>query len=170
MIHETFQKAAAFHGHVCPGLAIGVRAAAEALKILGAERGAKGLSCIAESRACYIDGIQWVFGVTPGNGNLEIRKRGKTAFNFYSRNTGTDVRLLARDWPQGLEKAEMIEFLLTAPLEQVFDLTETRFAPPPDSFTRRPSVKCARCGEACREPFLRIVQGETVCLDCAERG
>ena len=136
MIHDLYQKAGELHGHTCPGLAIGVRAAYEALRILDVKEKGTGLTCIAESRACYIDGIQAVFGTTLGNGNLEIRDRGKTAFNFYDRSTGSSVRLVDQDWPQGLSKAEMIEFLLSAPFEQVFDQTEVRFEAPPDTFKR----------------------------------
>ena len=32
-IHELYLKAGELHGHYCPGLAIGVRAGAEALRI-----------------------------------------------------------------------------------------------------------------------------------------
>jgi formylmethanofuran dehydrogenase subunit E len=63
----------------------------------------------------------------------------------------------------------MIEYLLTAPFEQVFDQTEVRFEAPPDTFKRYKTRKCPRCGEDCREPFLRVVGGEIVCLDCAEK-
>ena len=168
MIHELYKKAGELHGHYCPGLAIGVRAAQEALTILGIKEKGHSLYCIAESRACYIDGIQMVFGTTFGNGNLEIRDRGKTAFNFYDRETGKCVRLLDKDWPKGLEKPEMIEYLLTAPIEQVFEQTEVHFEAPPDNFKRYKTRKCACCGEDCRDPFLRIKDGEIVCLDCAE--
>lgn len=170
MIHELYQKAGELHGHYCPGLAIGVRAAFEALRILNVKEKGTGLYCIAESRACYIDGIQMVYGVSWGKGNLEIRDRGKTAFNFYDRSTGRSVRLLDKDWPKGLSKPEMIEYLLTAPFEQVFDLTEVRFEAPPDTFKRYKTRKCPHCGEDCREPFLRVVDGEIVCSDCAETG
>ena len=93
MIHELYQKAGELHGHYCPGLAIGVRAAFEALRILKVENiHSHSLYCIAESRACFQDGIQVVFGTTLGNGNLELRDRGKTAFNFYDRAKGKNVR------------------------------------------------------------------------------
>jgi formylmethanofuran dehydrogenase subunit E len=52
----------------------------------------------------------------------------------------------------------------------VFDLTEVRFETPPDAFKRYKTRKCPRCGEDCREPFLRVVDGEIVCSDCAETG
>ena len=32
-----------------------------------------------------------------------------------------------------------------------------------------PRLICPRCGEQCREPFLRVSDGEIVCLDCAEK-
>ena len=46
-IHELFEAAGNLHGHLCPGLAIGVRAAAEAGGLLHGE-----LRCAIESRAC----------------------------------------------------------------------------------------------------------------------
>ena len=72
MIKELYEKAGELHGHYCPGLAIGVRAAAAALDILSPEKKGTNLYCIAESRACYLDGIQVVFGTTVGNGRLEV--------------------------------------------------------------------------------------------------
>ncbi|MBO4361088.1 MAG: formylmethanofuran dehydrogenase, partial [Eubacteriaceae bacterium] len=57
------------------------------------------LYCIAESSACYLDGIQWAFGTTMGNGNIELRDRGKTAFNFCDRASGKSARFCAKKWP-----------------------------------------------------------------------
>ena len=168
MIHELYKKAGELHGHYCPGLAIGVRASFEALRILDVKEKASGLYCIAESHACYIDGIQMVCGVSWGKGNLEIRDRGKTAFNFYDRSTEKSVRLIAKSWPEDLSREELTEFILTAPLDEVFGQTPVHFDAPPDGFVRRPSRVCTRCGEDCREPFLRVVNGEILCLDCAE--
>ena len=170
MIHDLYQKAGEMHGHYCPGLAIGVRAAWEARQILNiTEIHGHDHYCIAENRACYIDGIQTVFGCTLGNGGLEIRPRGKTAFNFYNRVNGQSVRLLAADWPKGMSRSETAEFILTAPLDQVFLQTPVHFELPPDNPGRRASAHCARCGEACSEPFLRVQNGEIICLDCAEK-
>lgn len=171
MIFETFDRASVFHGHKCPGLAIGVRAAVEARRLLEIEaaRG-RGLYCIAESSACYLDGIQFVFGTTVGGGDLEIRRRGKAAFNFYDRNSGRSLRLAAIDTPEGLSREACIEFILTAPLARVFHVTECRFQAPPNLHARRRRALCARCGESCDEPFLRIRDGEILCLDCAESG
>lgn len=169
MIHELFRKAGELHGHYCPGLATGVRAAAEALRILEVEKKGHALYCIAENRACYQDGIQMIFGTTLGNGNLELRPRGKSAFNFYDRSTGKSVRLVARDKPKDMSREDLTEYILTAPLEAVFDQTPVHFEAPEDKPGRRGSPRiCPRCGEKCSEPFLRVSDGEIVCLDCAE--
>ena len=68
-IHELFEAAGNLHGHLCPGLAIGVRAAAEAGGLLHGE-----LRCAIESRACWADGFQSVLGATVGNGRLCLRE------------------------------------------------------------------------------------------------
>ena len=169
MIKELYKKAGELHGHYCPGLAIGVRAATEALEILKPSKKAHNLCCIAENRACYLDGIQMIFGTTMGNGNIELRETGKTAFNFYDRATGRSVRLVAKVWPENLSRDELTDYILTAPLEAVFDQTEVHFEAPADTFKRHKSIVCPRCGEACTEPFLRVVDGVVVCLDCASR-
>ena len=169
MIKELFKKAGELHGHYCPGLAIGVRASVEALRILEPQKKSHNLYCIAENRACYLDGIQTVFGATLGGKNLEVRERGKTAFNFYDRESGKSVRLIVKDRPEGMSRDEQKEFILEAPFDEVFEQTPVRFTAPPDVFKKQKSMKCPRCGETCVESFLRIVDGETLCLDCAER-
>ena len=84
-IHELFEAAGNLHGHLCPGLAIGVRAAAEAGGLLHGE-----LRCAIESRACWADGFQSVLGATVGNGRLCLRETGKPVFNFYG--AGSELR------------------------------------------------------------------------------
>ena len=110
-----------------------------------------------------------IFGTTMGNGNIELRETGKTAFNFYDRATGNSIRFVAKIWPENLSRDELTDYILTAPLEDVFDRTDVRFEAPADTFKRHKSKVCPRCGEACIEPFLRAVDGEVVCLDCASR-
>jgi len=168
MINELYKKAGELHGHYCPGLAIGVRAAVEANRILELESKGHGLYCISENRACYMDGIQMLFGATLGNGNLEVRPRGKTAFNFYDRDNNKSVRLVAKKWPEDLSRDELSQFILNAPFDQVFAQTEVHFNAPANVFKRPKEIKCAKCGEMCAEPFIRVNDGEMICLDCFE--
>ena len=48
-IHELFEAAGNLHGHLCPGLAVGVRAAAEASGLLHGE-----LRCAIELSLLHI--------------------------------------------------------------------------------------------------------------------
>lgn len=167
MIHELYQKAGILHGHYCPGLAMGVRAAAEALRILDVTPGQKGLFCIAECSACYLDGIQMIFGATMGNRSLEVRPTGITAFNFYDTKAGTSVRLTAVTADtSGMTREEKTERILTAPLAEVFKVTEARFPAPAGKYIRYPERACSRCGESVSEPFLRVAGEELLCPHC----
>lgn len=168
MIHELFKRAGELHGHYCPGLAIGVRAAAIANERLGIKEKNKGLYCIAESSACYIDGIQYVFGTTAGNGSLKILDRGKSAFNFFNRDNGRAVRLLFLGTPEGMSKEESIEYILSTPAEKVFAETKPHFDAPEYAFHRQNSVICAICGEECREGYMVQSERGLICPDCAE--
>ena len=68
-LEPLWQKAAAFHGHVCPGLAIGFKACEAAMKVMGVT-GSKDeeLVCITENDACGVDAIQAVLGCSLGKG------------------------------------------------------------------------------------------------------
>lgn len=169
MIRALYERAGELHGHLCPGLATGVRAAYEARRLLGIETPGRGLYCIAESRACYIDGIQAVFGATLGNGNIEIRPRGKAAFNFYDRDTGRSVRLISIADTAGMTREAAIDYILTAPFEAVLAQTAARLAPPDAAAPpRRARGRCSRCGEECDQAYLTLVGGALVCPDCAQ--
>lgn len=169
MIHELYSAAGKLHGHYCPGLAIGVRAAYEALRLLEIDDiQKKGLYCIAESSGCYVDGIQWVFGTTAGKGNLEIRNTGKIAFSFYDRAEGTSLRLYYLSAPSGMSREESIEYILTAPFELLFSVGSTRFTAPEDKFVRIPERLCSCCGESTKESFLTQAGDMYLCPQCRE--
>lgn len=167
---KAYEIASALHGHSCPGLAIGVRAAEEAKRILNIDAESiknKQIYCVAERRACYLDGIQALSGCTVGNGHLLFRATGKTAFSFFHTGTDESVRLVMKDIDGVEGKAEKIQFILHAPLEDVFSVGPVRAALP----EREPgsaSVACAICGEKADESALVMRDGKLVCLDCAE--
>ena len=127
-IRELFETAGLFHGHKCPGLAMGVRAAYEGLKYFGTAKNEHDLYSILEHNACYTDGVQAVMGTTLGRKAIEIRETGATAFNFYDRNTGKQIRFLyCAEFPEGMSKQEKIDAILTAPLEKVYRITGASF-------------------------------------------
>ena len=94
MEQQLWEKAIAFHGHACPGLAIGVRAATEAIKRLNLSFSEdEEVVCVTENDACGVDGIQAILSCTAGKGNLKFRDTGKMAFSFFNRKNGQKVRM-----------------------------------------------------------------------------
>ena len=162
MIKQRYEEAAIFHGHRCPGLAIGVRAAWEARLRLGEK-----LLCVTESINCSVDAFQVLLGCTFGNGKLISRPTGKCAFSFFAADSGESLRLIQRRLPQGLDMEEKIDFILTAPIEQVFVPGPVR-RPWPEKKKKEPVLCCAVCGEPTDGDMLGEKDGRPVCTDCAD--
>lgn len=191
---EDFNKAASFHGHVCPGLSIGYRAARIALQALEADRPQdEQLVAVVENDSCAVDAIQYILGCTFGKGNLIYRDHGKQVYTVISRNTDKAVRLAmkpdaVKPDPEAQElfrkvrgkeasdeetqlfrkkHEERSRRILDAPDEQLF--TVKSVAPEvPEQARIFTSLVCARCGEGVMEPRARIRDGVTVCIPCAD--
>ena len=72
---KLWEKAAAFHGHVCPGLTIGYRAALYAIDLLGLTfSDDEQVVCIAENDACGVDAIQAILGCSIAAGFLFVTR------------------------------------------------------------------------------------------------
>jgi formylmethanofuran dehydrogenase subunit E len=165
-IHSLFEHCAEFHGHRCPGLAIGVRAAVEAQKLLEIKHSAdEEIVCITENDACGVDGIQVILGCSAGKGNLIFRIRGKQAFSFFNRKSGDAVRLVLKKLPQMESRESKQDYILDAPVEDIFEIKKPGY-PLPEEARLFPSIDCEICGENTAEPYIRIENGKKVCLDC----
>ncbi len=166
MNQESWNKAVEFHGHECPGLAIGVRASEIAMELLGVGVSKdEELVCVTENDACGVDGVQVLTGCSMGKGNLIYRGTGKQAFSFFERKSGKKVRLVLKPFAGEMSRPERQAFILTAPAEEVFSVGEPKFDLPEQArlFT---TVTCELCGEGAPEHKMRLQEGKTVCLDC----
>ena len=91
---NDLREAIQFHGHLCPGLALGYRVAKAALRELKAERPRdEELVAIVENDSCAADAIQFITGATFGKGNLIFRDYGKHVYTFFNRRTNHGVRI-----------------------------------------------------------------------------
>jgi len=100
---EQIDATIAFHGHSCPGLAIGIRAAELALRELDNPKDTE-IVAVVETDMCGVDALQFLLGTTMGKGNLIHRDHGKMAFSFFRRETGRGVRaLLNPDSRRGMD-------------------------------------------------------------------
>src|SRR3990172_2565755 len=91
---DDLRDAIQFHGHLCPGLALGYRVAKAALRELKADRPRdEELVAIVENDTCAVDAVQFITGCTFGKGNLVFRDYGKHVYTFFNRRTGQGIRI-----------------------------------------------------------------------------
>lgn len=161
-----------FHGHECPGLAIGYRMACaglEALKSLRAED--EELVAIVENDACGVDALQCVTGCTFGKGNLLFRDYGKQVYTIYARSTRAGVRVVFHG--NGIQdnvredRIALANWILSAPSESVL-FVSTVSVPEPEPAKIRQSVPCEVCGEVVMESRTRRRNDKLVCIPCYE--
>lgn len=192
---EAFKKCAAFHGHVCPGLAIGFKAAQALMVHMGVTRSPdEELVAIVETDACGADAIQVMTGCTLGKGNLILKNYGKHAFSLADRKRGKVFRACLRSDAivldpehlalfekirKGEAKAEEIERfeqlrkkrlkeILEADSENLFTIEEIE-ADIPHKARIVESAVCDQCGEPTMVDLLQEIDGQKICIPCAQR-
>ena len=188
---EMIEQVTDFHGHWCPGLAIGLRAAEWALNELG-RAGDEEIVAVVETDMCGVDAIQYLVGCTFGKGNLIYLDYGKNAFSFYRRRDGKAARLVANPdlfgqprhelgqlqakqeqqelSPQEQQqmvdlRAEMSRLLMEGELEDLFAIKPLAGSPPGKARVMT-SLTCETCGEGTMETRTRRFRGQTVCIPC----
>jgi formylmethanofuran dehydrogenase subunit E len=190
---KTFDDVVAFHGHSCPGLALGYRVALRALREFLRRSGDEEVVAVVENNSCAVDAIQLMTGCTFGKGNLIFRDYGKQVYTFFKRPSGKSIRISV-DWKRPEEtdgekamwerylkgnrssqvvsfvhqrKAKRIRRILDADEEELLTVTRGKEKLPPGAEIYR-SVTCERCGEKVAEPKARIKEGKIVCIPCHE--
>ena len=180
-----------FHGHICPGLLMGIRAAEFAQKQLGVSQDQdEELLAVVETNSCGVDAIQAILGCTFGKGNLIFKDYGKSVYTIASRDKNRAVRIAQKfkDKPDpdslryrqlnhkvDLTDAEVsekenllgviFEKLMSTPFDELFNWQEIAFDFP-DKAMIYPTVQCAVCGEGVMEPrAIKTGQGYT-CPSC----
>ncbi len=194
---ENWKKAVEFHGHICPGLTIGYRAAELALARLKESRSTdEEIVAIVETNACGADAVQALTGCTFGKGNLIHHDFGKHAYTFASRSSGRGIRialksgafvltdrhrdLIERIRSGSATEAERKEFwelqgqrskeLLAKSAEDLFVVAEEHVKLPPKAMLE-PSEPCESCKEPTMASKLRTTEhGRRVCGRCLLEG
>ena len=165
---KTWKDCVAFHGHECGGLTIGYKASLYAIALLNLEFSAdEQVVCISENDACGVDAVQVMLGCSIGKGNLLFHMRGKQAFSFYNRKTGTSVRLVLKPRPEGMTKAESFAYYQGCKPEEMFDVKEATIRLP-EKARMFDSYTCACCGETTGANWIRLAEDKKLCLDCYE--
>ena len=190
----NFDDAVTFHGHACPGLAIGYRVATLALKELGVRSRDEELLAIVENNSCAVDAIQFMCGCTFGKGNLIFKDFGKQVYTFIRRPHPDALRIAVKweppsddpeteaMWKRYAEgdrskqvtamvqdrKARRMKSVLEADDSELFAVKRIRLEIPEPARNYK-SIACATCGETVMEPRTREVGGQVVCIPCSEK-
>ncbi len=192
---QILLDALTFHGHKCWASTAGVRAGLAALKALGSNRsGAKSLHAILENgyyhgAMCFGDGVQYATGCTFGKGNMEKEPKGKLAVTVIDKATKKAVRVAYKPTLQeqiknsafmqkraaGVpptqipenEQWELVNLIWEASEKDVLTI-----GPVVDYDWKEPAeivrfAVCSQCGELVAEPYLRMVEGKPLCMDCS---
>lgn len=168
MYTNLWEKCVEFHGHECPGLAIGFKAAVTAMKELNTDFSSdEEIVCITENDACGVDAIQVITGCTLGKGNLLYKDLGKQAFNFFCRKSGKSLRLVLKSKTQDMGRKERQKYILESPAKKIFEFKKTTI-PLPENARIFDTVLCEVCHEGTAEHRIRLMKGKKVCLDCFE--
>jgi formylmethanofuran dehydrogenase subunit E len=190
---EDFLQCVRFHGHLCPGLAIGYAAAKEGARRLRAKASEdEEIVAIVENDSCAVDAVQVILGCTFGKGNLIFRDWGKQVFTFIDREKKAAVRVAWRGLSipgqeerhairtkidAGTADAEDLETwerlkqegareLATADPSVYFDVREVDVEMPPlaSVVETRP---CDECGEPTMVSRMVKLENRSLCRGCA---
>jgi formylmethanofuran dehydrogenase subunit E len=188
---DLIEKAIHFHGHWCPGLAIGLRVAELALQKSGKPDEAD-LVAVVETDMCGVDAVQVLTGCTFGKGNFIHRDYGKMAFSFFDRKQGKGFRAVFNPSLQGETGKELRDLMkkaaegtiteqerkrseelrqtlpdiyMNAELGALFSVTDLP-TPAPRPARVLQSLACAACGEMTMETRTRRFEGQTLCIPC----
>lgn len=195
MREETVQQIQEFHGHMCPGLAIGIRAGEIALAEIGKHASDEEVVAVVETDMCAVDAIQFMTGCTFGKGNLIHRDFGKNAFTFIRRSDGKAIRVVTTPQAWGDPDSEHRQLfakvregqatpeeqarfhqlhaararaILDAPADGLFDIKEVAERTPKKARIHN-SLACEDCGEMAMETRIRKFGGKDLCLPCFEK-
>ena len=189
---DTIKAVVGFHGHMCPGLAMGIRAAEVALAEIGPHAGDEEVVAIVETDMCGVDAVQFLTGCTFGKGNLIHRDYGKNVYTFVRRSDGRAVRISTRSGGWGGVDSERLELfgkvraglaspderkrffqlqqqhsehILSKPVDEIYDVREVEVTPPPLARVLS-TIDCDACDEPTMETRLRLLEGRQLCPPC----
>ncbi len=191
-----FNAVVGFHGHACPGLALGYRVSKLVLRELaGGRSGDEELVAVIENNSCAVDAIQAMCGCTFGKGNLIFHDYGKQVYTFIRRRDDKFMRIAVKweppaesenvksIWKKYAEgdrspevlavvherKAKKLEAVLAAEESELFQVS-TGNTQPPAAARIYPSILCSSCGEKVMAPKAVDSGKGPLCIPCADGG
>lgn len=169
MDKRIVKLAVGLHGHLAPGIALGLRMSELALSRLNMKKGDKHLTGISETARCLADAMQAATGCTLGHGNAFVEDYGKLAITIGDTRTKRGVRVALRDeankysnlmnrWMMRLgklsheEEDELGAQLLE--MDERYLLIQEVIISRASNFEKSAISKCMKCGELVPESLV----------------
>lgn len=181
---KLLEESVRTHGHLCPGQVLGVRMSMLGLKLIGINdpkgKDRKKLIAYVEIDRCATDAIQSVTGCSLGKRSLKFLDFGKMAATFVNSETGTAVRIIAKEesknkaknyFPDIEDKYKcQLEAYKIMPDEELFEWKEVKVSIPEEDMPGRPlrRIKCDKCGEYVQDNRDITKNGMLLCKACAQ--
>ena len=181
MDKKILNLAVELHGHLAPGIALGLRMSELALSRLNAKRGDKHLIGISETARCLADAMQAATGCTLGHGNALVENYGKLAITIGDTRTKKGVRVALKEGANKhsslMNKWMMRQGKLTHDEEgelgrQLLDMDENYFLIQhvelnrAQNFEKSRIVTCSICGELIPQALTIVKNGLVYCNAC----
>lgn len=185
-----------FHGHKCPAMPLGLKAASVAMNNLRVKRSQAGeLFTILDlgeyhCATCFADGVQVLTGCTYGKGNITRSHKGKFSLTLVDRKNGKAIKVTPiGSWlkmafqskfmeerkkgipPQNISSEiadPLIEKVLSMPPEKQFIVQQL------DNYNVNvpphlwDKQLCEECGELTVAEYAHYIDGKYLCPDCAK--
>ena len=170
------------HGHLAPGIALGLRMSEIALSRMNTKKGDKYLIGISETARCLADAMQAATGCTLGHGSAFVEDYGKLALTLGDIRTKKGVRVALKDdankhstlmnkWMMRLGKLSHEEEdelgMLLLDMDEKHLLIQDVEIKQGQNFEKSGIVTCKECGELIPESLAER-RGEGVyCKPCS---
>jgi formylmethanofuran dehydrogenase subunit E len=184
------------HGHACPPLVLGIRAASLAMTRLGVDRAVdRELFAFVELGSDhyaqgFADGVQFATGCTFGKDLIVRLPQGKVGVRLVDQVRGRAIRVVPRpeaidalegsDWFRACRSRSfvsacadlagpVVDEILRSSEDALFAVSPVfplGIESPPQRFE---SVACDACGERVLAPYIHDVGGRLLCVACDER-
>lgn len=181
MDNKIINLAIDLHGHLAPGIALGLRMSEIALFRMNTKKGDKYLIGISETARCLADAMQAATGCTLGHGSAFVEDYGKLALTLGDARTKKGVRVALKDeankhstlmnkWMMRLgklsheEEEELGMQLLD--LDENFFLVQEVAINRYQIFEKSVIVSCKECGELIPESLTEKKGAQVYCKAC----
>ena len=196
-LKQIFEYGLYFHGHLCLGMPLGLRAGLLARRKLGVKRAKdKELFLLAETgtnhaMACFLDGLMIATGCTCGKGNVQKLDYGKLAFTLINQKNKMQIRISVKPEfilqalktssfiakrkrgirPQDVELKVIeteVNKILNLPEEDLFIVGSVHPHEYKAAYDTFEAYPCEQCGEVVYANWIRIKEGRLLCIPCSK--